>query len=80
MTAAPYSSPVTDTGGAARYVGLSESSLNKKRCDGTGPKYQKIGKAVRYRFCDLDSWLESNTVASTTEAAAPRRRRHSRAR
>jgi hypothetical protein len=32
--------------GAANYLGLSPSTLNKLRCTGTGPIYFKLGRAA----------------------------------
>jgi predicted DNA-binding transcriptional regulator AlpA len=42
---------------AARYVGLSESTLAKLRLNGNGPLYCKLGRRVVYRPTDLDQWL-----------------------
>ena len=36
-------------------TGLSRSSLAKKRCDGTGPAFFKIGRTVRYAAADVDA-------------------------
>ena len=33
---------------AAAYMGLAVSTLNKWRCHGGGPRYSKLGRAVRY--------------------------------
>jgi hypothetical protein len=47
----PMSTPKYDrtltVSGAANYVGLSISTLNKLRCTGSGPVYFKLGRAVR---------------------------------
>ena len=50
---------------AARYLGLSISTLNKWRCYGFGPKYLKLGRAVRYRQEELDRYLEDQLYQST---------------
>ena len=53
----------------ARYVGLSKSWLEKQRMEGGGPPYIKLSsRAVGYRLDDLDHWLESRRVASTSDA------------
>jgi predicted DNA-binding transcriptional regulator AlpA len=57
---------VTD---AARYVGLSKSSLDK-RCHGGGPLFLKLGRRVVYDRLDLDHWLAGKKVANTGERAA----------
>ena len=54
---------------AARYVRLGASTLNRFRTVGGGPRYAKLGGAVRYRKTDLDAWLTSRLIASTSEAA-----------
>ena len=55
---------------AARYVGLSESTLTKLRLNGNGPIYCKLGRRVVYRPIDLDLWLQSRTVRDTSDADA----------
>ena len=50
---------------AALYLGLAVSTLNKWRCYGTGPKYLKLGRAVRYTKDELDSFLETRLIRST---------------
>jgi predicted DNA-binding transcriptional regulator AlpA len=52
---------------AAHYVGLSESLLEKRRCNGEGPIYSQIGKAVRYLVSDLDAWMQANRRKSTSD-------------
>ena len=50
---------------AASYLGLSVSTLNKWRCYGFGPKYLKLGRAVRYRREELDHYLNGRLIRST---------------
>ncbi|PRH85350.1 DNA-binding protein [Labrys okinawensis] len=50
---------------AAKYVGLSKSSLDKLRCFGGGPRYFKLGRAVVYSTDDLDIWMNERTRNST---------------
>ena len=53
---------------AARYVGLSASTLEKFRLTGNGPSYTKVGaKIVVYRPEDLDAWLARGRRVSTSE-------------
>ena len=49
-------------------LGISERTLERKRCDGTGPKFVRVGRLVRYTARDLESWLAARTVQSTSEA------------
>ena len=54
---------------AAAYVGLSESTLNKLRLSGGGPRYLKITpRRVTYDTADLDEWLASKRRMSTSDA------------
>jgi hypothetical protein len=39
---------------AAQYLGLSKSLLDKKRLDGTGAVYLKLGRRVLYDIEDLE--------------------------
>ena len=55
---------------AARYVGLSESTLAKLRLNGNGPVYCKLGRRVVYRPADLEHWLQSRTTRDTSDADA----------
>jgi predicted DNA-binding transcriptional regulator AlpA len=55
---------------AARYVGLSESTLAKLRLNGNGPAYCKLGRRVVYRPADLDQWLQSRIARDTSDADA----------
>jgi predicted DNA-binding transcriptional regulator AlpA len=44
---------------AAR-LGVSQSFLAKARMRGDGPKYYRIGRAVRYLWSDVLQWLKSD--------------------
>jgi len=55
---------------AADYIGHSVRALQNWRVRGGGPRFAKIsGRSIRYRRCDLDAWIESKLVRSTSEAA-----------
>ncbi len=51
---------------AATYICMSRSFLSQDRAYGTlanrtpGPKYIRIGRAIRYLKDDLDLWLEQH--------------------
>jgi predicted DNA-binding transcriptional regulator AlpA len=55
------------TANAATMTGLSISTLNKLRCAGGGPPFLKLGRAVRYARNDVEDWLASRRVHSTSE-------------
>lgn len=52
----------------ARLLGTSIRTLERKRADGSGPKFVRVGRLVRYRDVDVDQWLAARTVCSTAEA------------
>jgi predicted DNA-binding transcriptional regulator AlpA len=54
---------------AAAVTGLSRSSLAKKRCDGSGPAFFKIGRTVKYAANDVDTWILSRRRTSTWQPA-----------
>ena len=65
---------VLRTAQAAEYVGLSASTLEKFRLNGSGPVYQKAGpKIVVYRPEDLDAWLSSQRRRSTSDLGSTAR-------
>jgi hypothetical protein len=54
---------------AARYLGISQSSLRKGRMAGrrhaqmSSPPFVKMGRRVVYLIDDLDSWITKNRIA-----------------
>ena len=52
---------------AAAYLRLGKPTIERFRITGEGPSYLKLGRVVRYRRCDLDAWLESQLIQSTSE-------------
>lgn len=57
---------IMTTAEAAEYVRLSQPTLERFRLTGSGAEFLKLGGAVRYRKADLDAWLESRRVRSTS--------------
>ena len=52
---------------AARFLGLSERTLEKHRTYGTGPTYRKLGGRVVYSVNELEAWAERGAVTSTSD-------------
>ena len=48
-------------------LGLHTRTLMRKRQDGSGPAYLKIGNRVLYRAHDVDEWLAANTYRHRAE-------------
>ena len=56
---------------AAKYLGIGQSTLERKRVDGSGPKYRQLGtRIVTYAVQDLDAWASEQVLSSTSERAA----------
>ena len=49
----------------ARY-GITQGQLGSLRFRGEGPSYSKRGRMVRYRFADVERWLEAGLVSTTS--------------
>jgi len=54
----------------ARITGLSVASVRRWRLLRQGPKYIKIGAAVRYKPEDISAWLESRPSGGGHQAEA----------
>jgi len=58
------------TPAAANYLGIGQSTLERKRVEGTGPKFRRLGaRIVAYAIDDLDAWAGEQVHISTSEAA-----------
>jgi hypothetical protein len=52
---------------AANHLNCSGGYLSKGRVTGEGPRFLKLGKAIRYRLEDLDAWASDRMHGSTAE-------------
>jgi predicted DNA-binding transcriptional regulator AlpA len=57
---------------AASYLGISASSLAKRRMRGDPPRYLKLGRSVAYDVTDLNKFLADSRCNSTSEYPAQR--------
>ena len=55
---------------ASEMLALSERTLERFRISGIGPKFVRMGKSIRYRLSDVEAWIASRTVGSTSEQTA----------
>lgn len=53
---------------AAR-LGLNPNTLANWRVRGLGPRFCRVGRAIRYDPADVEAWIEHQKVQSTSEAA-----------
>lgn len=62
--------PLATPAEVAEYLGTTVVRLARRRFDGNGPKFVKVGKSVRYRWSDVEEWINANTCQSTADRAA----------
>jgi predicted DNA-binding transcriptional regulator AlpA len=68
---------VLRTPDAARYLGLTASTLEKMRLTGGGPRFIRLGfRAVGYAIGDLDDFIDGRRRSSTSDPGTYPRRRH----
>ncbi len=53
---------------AADFLGVASSTLPRWRWSRTGPPFLRVGRSIRYRVEDLQSWLESRRVETKDQA------------
>jgi predicted DNA-binding transcriptional regulator AlpA len=64
------------TDDAAAHLKLSASNLEKRRIDGTGPTYVRLGsRRIGYFRADLDAWLQSRPRHTSTSEYMKKPRR-----
>ena len=63
---APQVGALNEKQAAAEY-GVSTAWFQRKRWDGTGPRYLKIGRAVRYPRQELERFFGERLRASTSD-------------
>ncbi len=50
-------------------IGKSKAWAERSRWNGSGPKFLKIGRSVRYLGRDLNLWIEAQTRQNTGSGA-----------
>ena len=64
----PARRPLATPREIAEYTGLTEAGLSQMRYLGRGPKFIKVtGRQVRYRWEDVDGWLDASTKTRTDD-------------
>lgn len=61
-------SKMIDEQALADWLGEPTSNIQKWRVKGSGPKFVKLPKAIRYEVKAVRDWIQGKTVSSTTEA------------
>ena len=55
---------------AAALLHLSERTLERFRVSGAGPKFVRLGRSIRYRLTDIEAFITTGVVGSTSERPA----------
>lgn len=63
-------SPLITPSELSSFIGVPEGTLAQWRYLGKGPAYARLGRHVRYRRDDVESWLESQTQRGDVRAPA----------
>ena len=63
--------PLLTTEEVADLIKVAEVTVRKWRLNGLGPRFTRCGASIRYSRPDLDAWILSRTVASTSESLEP---------
>jgi excisionase family DNA binding protein len=66
----PLEKTYLSTKEAAQYLGLGESTLEKLRLTGRGPRYSRPLRKIIYYRDDLDSFVAAHRRLSTSEVGA----------
>lgn len=54
--------PLLDPKEAAQYLSRDPRTMANDRSLGIGPRYARLGRLVRYKRSDLDSYIQQNMV------------------
>jgi hypothetical protein len=61
---------LVDENRIAEVIGCTVAKVRADRHKGTGCPYYKIGRMVRYDLSEVQSWIASKRVTSTSQQAA----------
>ena len=62
-----FPDPNLDEKETARFLKLKVKTLQAWRCRGDGPRFLKLGRAVRYRLSDIEAFVNERTRTSTSD-------------
>jgi excisionase family DNA binding protein len=57
--------PLLTVDQVARYLGKPKSTLYAWRSRGQGPRAIRVGNVLRYRYSDVERWLDEQTDTRT---------------
>jgi predicted DNA-binding transcriptional regulator AlpA len=57
----PGRRPLVGSADVARFLGIPEKTVIQWRYLRTGPRWSKVGRHVRYRWEDVEGWLDEQS-------------------
>ena len=57
----------------AKQLDCEVKTLQAWRCRGGGPPFVRVGRLIRYKPDDVQAWVESRRMTSTSEKVTPAR-------
>jgi excisionase family DNA binding protein len=54
--------PLASRPEVAHYLGVPASTLERWARLGTGPAYRRVGRHTRYRWTEVEAWVEEQDV------------------
>lgn len=58
--------PLAESQQVAEYLGVPLRTLDQWAYRGVGPRYSKVGRHRRYRWKDIESWLDQRAGGGAT--------------
>lgn len=66
------SDELLDQSAVARKLRTTVKFLEARRCRGGGPPFIRVGRLVRYKPQDVQEWIESQRMRSTSDVVKAR--------
>lgn len=66
------SRPLVTTPRAAELLGVSPKTVEDWRLKGRGPRFIRLGKAIRYSMKDLEDFVAASVASSTSDQGGGR--------
>ena len=65
MTSMPADETIVTSKAVAAHLQVGVQTLAKWRSEGRGPRYLRMGRAIRYRMSDIDEFIKNNVTEPT---------------
>ena len=57
----PAREPMATVQEVSEYLGVTPNALYIMRCRSTGPRSSKVGREIRYRWADVERWIDQRS-------------------